>query len=766
MPPHVKGSTLGFAIEFKIDLDTRPGNRYCLATNQVHEPQILEKENAMRHTRRHVTWIFAILFSMSTVATSFEGTITDESSIASVSRAPSAAWERTTTPPAIELFGTLAEDLVVLWDGPPTGPPQVGVDYLVDLPIFPTNITLRTTEKDGERVQRWFIGINRDDIFDVAGLDSITTDWAEPRVHDVIVQVGTEPDAPLTSLNVIDIPAQSPNNWSSLRLALYPVQDVEDGYVRDLVRCQANQQGKGGRISGYVELLHDAVVVAHAIGDGADGPGTLETAQGGDFDLVTIPQGSKLMSYYQIGNIMLREELSGVIETLLLVFLGESPDLEGTIHIQGSGVSTGDILLGNSGIGGMSAGKVAVDGTLAGRIVIQQMIPDIFGEFEPVIQLGRLTGSVEIHDEQIGELKITGPRDSTGHILVDDGIAGNVTIHGPMSGDILANVDGDDPGYIAGFVVVDGEYNGNICGNNLPPGGPLPGWVRILSFGCEGRICGLPPDCIPAATLAVEPTVEGGRWLIDARQPHPIHDSSSPALQGIGSAAEPFRLTLDAQVSSAIGICWSLCDTELPVSFGEENRIVSIDESPGPVPGQYTYSIVLDRPLVPGQWTSIGYMNDCARYTFGSLPGDVNADGTTDAMDILYLIDVLNGVAASPFGHYSTDINRSGETNPGDILSLINVMNGAGEFVPWIGRNLPLLDCAGTASPGPDPDEPGVPQMSNYAIVLTPEELCSVATARLPVVQGWLQTGAWPLLPVIDALHSLCPRQSVGDQAE
>ncbi|MEK6675499.1 MAG: hypothetical protein AABZ47_07585, partial [Planctomycetota bacterium] len=47
-------------------------------------------------------------------------------------------------------------------------------------------------------------------------------------------------------------------------------------------------------------------------------------------------------------------------------------------------------------------------------------------------------------------------------------------------------------------------------------------------------------------------------WTIDARQPHPLYDSSLPARQGIRSAAEPIVITLDVSGSSSLQ-CWELC---------------------------------------------------------------------------------------------------------------------------------------------------------------------------------------------------------------
>jgi hypothetical protein len=64
----------------------------------------------------------------------------------------------------------------------------------------------------------------------------------------------------------------------------------------------------------------------------------------------------------------------------------------------------------------------------------------------------------------------------------------------------------------------------------------------------------------------------------------------------------------------------------------------------------------------------------------GFLPGDVNADLVAGPLDILALIDHLNGLKNLPV--WSTDIDRSGQTNPQDILREVDVLNGAGAFEP------------------------------------------------------------------------------------
>lgn len=98
-------------------------------------------------------------------------------------------------------------------------------------------------------------------------------------------------------------------------------------------------------------------------------------------------------------------------------------------------------------------------------------------------------------------------------------------------------------------------------------------------------------------------------------------------------------------------------------------------------------TIALDRPISAGAWTRVSHEPSCTSVRIGYLPADVNGDGTSSPLDILALIDHLNGLGDQ--SEWSTDINRSGLTEPSDILRVIDLLNGAGEFEAWNGVTLP-----------------------------------------------------------------------------
>jgi hypothetical protein len=176
----------------------------------------------------------------------------------------------------------------------------------------------------------------------------------------------------------------------------------------------------------------------------------------------------------------------------------------------------------------------------------------------------------------------------------------------------------------------------------------------------------------------------------DARQPHPVTAGSElvPALrQGIGSEAEPIVLTTTQPDMAAD--CFVLCETQPDPILGA-NGIASVLQT-----GAGTYEIVLDFAIAPNSWTTIA-IDGCAGagcfVEYLANPGNVDHNSTTGPLDILAIIDYINGVLTPPFGIYSSDVDHSGQLNPGDILAVVNLLNGADAFSPQQGVVRPEND--------------------------------------------------------------------------
>ena len=87
--------------------------------------------------------------------------------------------------------------------------------------------------------------------------------------------------------------------------------------------------------------------------------------------------------------------------------------------------------------------------------------------------------------------------------------------------------------------------------------------------------------------------------------------------------------------------------------------------------------------------TTITHCPTGAVTRIGYLPADVNNDKLSNANDVLYLIDVLNGVIDPAPPAYQTDPDRSGITNPSDVLRVIDLLNGAGAYDEYLNAELP-----------------------------------------------------------------------------
>lgn len=240
-------------------------------------------------------------------------------------------------------------------------------------------------------------------------------------------------------------------------------------------------------------------IFAQAIGIDAAGIGTLDAEDVFGLRVQEVPAGS-MLDAFRVRNAVVTGILEGIIDITLLEpkFVGAT---DGVLHVQGSGVSTGDISISTVGAGG----QVLIDGSYSGILTINTMreLPTTDPPMRPRIQIGVLLGTIQIQQSDfVGTLDITGTG-STGDILVNlsGDILGDITIAGSMSGNILA---GDE---ILGDVTINGQFDGDICGSNLSPGQQqLPSFIDIANFGPCGTICGVSPGCNTAmAPAAAEP---------------------------------------------------------------------------------------------------------------------------------------------------------------------------------------------------------------------------------------------------------------------
>lgn len=169
-------------------------------------------------------------------------------------------------------------------------------------------------------------------------------------------------------------------------------------------------------------------------------------------------------------------------------------------------------------------------------------------------------------------------------------------------------------------------------------------------------------SCHPGEVTFIDPP----SGVVDARQSNPVNQPTP--LQGIQT------LTVSAPIG-ADDSCFWLCETSSSLF---PNAIASVSDD-----GLGTYTITLARPISPHAVTRIAYQPVSGGFSIGQFiahPANVNGDGYTSPLDILAIIDCLNGVNLStncPWGIYSTDIDHSGTFSPPDILRVLDLLNGA-----------------------------------------------------------------------------------------
>ncbi len=245
--------------------------------------------------------------------------------------------------------------------------------------------------------------------------------------------------------------------------------------------------------------------------------------------------------------------------------------------------------------------------------------------------------------------------------------------------------------------LIDDPDNWKDCDSNLIPdrcqirqtcfGPERPYFCNLAEGPCDPDLnnnC-IVDECEPTCPIG-DIVWEGANpptGVIDARQPHPLNDSS-PA-QGI------YTIVVDGPTGMNKGhMCFTLCETRVD---GSANSVTTVTEGDVGI-----YTIVLDRPISAGAVTKIsyhpggpggGFPPDTAVFT--SLPADANASALPQIVDIAGLVSCcLNGTCPSAFGGYSCDTNYSGTVTGEDILRLIDLLHGADGFEAW--KNVPPYD--------------------------------------------------------------------------
>ncbi len=204
----------------------------------------------------------------------------------------------------------------------------------------------------------------------------------------------------------------------------------------------------------------------------------------------------------------------------------------------------------------------------------------------------------------------------------------------------------------------------------------------ISSFGLDAAgelyICNLTgdiykvvPDAPPAIASSVPP-----HGAIDARRP----------------------LSIDGSVVLSGWTGLTLSMNAPPACIRQEQFYVSQQGGIGPPPQVQSMTVSQSDPrdletqwtraIEAGSWTQIVHEDSLTRVRLGALPGDVNADATSNIDDVTALVNVLRG-NSPPLPLWLIDLDRSETITPADIQTAVDLLNGEGIFPPYNGASLP-----------------------------------------------------------------------------
>jgi hypothetical protein len=247
-----------------------------------------------------------------------------------------------------------------------------------------------------------------------------------------------------------------------------------------------------------------------------------------------------------------------------------------------------------------------------------------------------------------------------------------VTALPKIEGLTLANV-GFVCSYPFGACCADGPY-GVICSDGMCPeecSGPNQ------RFGGAGSNCGnINPPCSGGGGLII--TSNPAHCIIDARRPHPPNMPSQR--QGFSS----WTWTFPSPLGSGENAPNDFQVTQVPATTPPAPPTVSGVT----IESANTVTIHLSAPVQPNKWTCLRHIASSRRYCVGFLPGDADSNRSASPLDILALIDNLNGIRNPPLQLHQCDIDRSGMCAPADILTEIDLLNGATGFPVQNGRSL------------------------------------------------------------------------------
>lgn len=399
-----------------------------------------------------------------------------------------------------------ASGVLVSWDNPMSNP-QEGLDYILYDNVSPPIVVLRTTRKDDFTIGLWEVGrvVNGQP----ADLGTVTASWLAPATNDIQVYVGNA--HPCASVYVVEIPAQSPQNWSSIVLNL-------TGHLYAHAQCYPDETGAGGLISGDILGAAQRLLGA-GIGLGDAAPATL-TIHGslGRAYIGTIAGSSTLRVEAGLDDLLVvNGPVNGTLSVNAIRYQANDPlRLKGGIRIETSEGSTGDITIGDGSpnpFAGLRGGFVTIEGPFSGMMTVNGMTRDVFGSVVPTIRVGDLSGTLTVADSTaalVGTIQI-GSESQSATVLPGGQIDLETLMGGEARVDVFGSVSGGGRIWLSGGMAPGSQVDvhGNLEGTIelLGASNELSGTIEIAQSGAPGNITS-------TGLLTIEPQVTGSETLV------------------------------------------------------------------------------------------------------------------------------------------------------------------------------------------------------------------------------------------------------------
>jgi hypothetical protein len=225
--------------------------------------------------------------------------------------------------------------------------------------------------------------------------------------------------------------------------------------------------------------------------------------------------------------------------------------------------------------------------------------------------------------------------------------------------------------------------NAGVCNENVmqPPNCEGAG----MRFGGHGSTCEM-----------FNPPCAGPNRIVSSDPPHCAIDARIPFVQGFPTQRRGFQ-SIALTFERTAGTTEDSATDYTVQTFGSGQGIPATI-SGVPVLNGNVVTINFLAPIPSKKWTCVMHNASNTRRCIGGLPADANGDGTAAPVDILDIIDNLNGVTNPPLAIYQSDIDRSAESNPADILTEIDLLNGASGYPVANGTTIDVV-CPSTTGP-------------------------------------------------------------------